>query len=652
VSSQQSRVVVRLVLEGGGEELWSLVLERIDELWDLLVWELQVGWGVVWSQSQVVESWYRSWDETCLSSWEGGADGGGSLPKKEKLLLAGTRIAALLGIVKGLSLLILSVRMRSLRGKNLWLQVGRRGGGMIPWKHGWAAFNHQQQLRKRGGSLEEVVVGEHSVVVSVAPCLSSGEWGFVRAMAQKRDVEVGNCKFLWVLTLRIPCGLDCEGEPGRGSLKLEIDAEVLDTIVCGNKLEAHGSTLLLPEVRASKWRILELERGGCLLLEVEAMFDDLRTFVAEVSWQGTVEKPVSLSRLKGMHFQVGIHLGQSKSEDGNLVQLAQQLPESGCLVMLLTEWLEAPSPLLSDALWSHDMTIGFAIIGSPANEEIAAWAHSIELVLPKALTSKLRALALLQGLKLLQVVEDVELVQEESRESWNGLQVVGFHMGESGYAANGLIFRWQSWIEAAQEGLRVGKVVEAHKQVAVVTELEQAIVVRRLDPHEFSDHALHLSRMLLKHQASPWKSLGKGVWLLAGNIGEQFVEGIHSLLGKHLIVLGWNGRGSKAVHAVPCRVEIPESKPLELGVSLHHGPECKHTWIAGCSKDDLEWNPNEAIPEERKELQLDLLDHEEAAQLNGLDPVGFAVNDVHEGERWGGNRMLEEALELVSTGEV
>jgi hypothetical protein len=99
------------------------------------------------------------------------------------------------------------------------------------------------------------------------------------------------------------------------------------------------------------------------------------------------------------------------------------------------------------------------------------------------------------------------------------------------------------------------------------------------------------------------------------------------------VLLGWNGSGRAAPHAVPCRVEIPKSKPLELGVSLHHDLESKQTLIAGCSKYDLKWNPKVGLSEGRVELQLDFVKLEEAGHLNGLDLVGYTFSDVLEGER-------------------
>jgi hypothetical protein len=130
-----------------------------------------------------------------------------------------------------------------------------------------------------------------------------------------------------------------------------------------------------------------------------------------------------------MLFQVETHLGQLKTEDDNLGLLRQQPPKSVRLVMLRTEGLEAPSLGLSDALGSHDMTLGLAIPARPATEEIAVKAHLLELELPKALTSKIQqVIAPIQGRNLHQVVEDAELVHEETLERWNALQVVAFHL--------------------------------------------------------------------------------------------------------------------------------------------------------------------------------------------------------------------------------
>jgi hypothetical protein len=172
------------------------------------------------------------------------------LHRNEKLLLAGTAPAALLVIVKVIMVLILSFRKRSLKGKTLQLRVGLHERTIIPWKLGWV-FRHQPR-RNRGRSRKEVVVVEDSVVVFAAPWPYTEKWGFEKALILKRDVAVCNCKFLSVLPHRILCGLDCEGDPGRGSLKLEVDVEELGASVHGNKLEAHGCILLMLEVRASE----------------------------------------------------------------------------------------------------------------------------------------------------------------------------------------------------------------------------------------------------------------------------------------------------------------------------------------------------------------------------------------------------------------
>jgi hypothetical protein len=144
------------------------------------------------------------------------------------LLLAGTANAAALllslVVVKATGLLIFSFRSLSLLGKTT-ISLHRRFvriGSSIPWKLVGACKG--QQLR-RGRSREEVVVGEHSVVVLAAPYLFSGKSDFEKALVQKRDAAVFNCKCLSVRTQRILCGLDCEGDFGRGSLNLKSDLE-------------------------------------------------------------------------------------------------------------------------------------------------------------------------------------------------------------------------------------------------------------------------------------------------------------------------------------------------------------------------------------------------------------------------------------------